>query len=305
MEALRDEGEGHMALTAYQGVEVIATEVVPVRHPRWGYEKLTVLKDASLLLLADETALVVCNECQYNGITGRQPYKMPEGKYLSIIKQADAVMSHLAGTHWRSTPRGSMYTDNQIKVMIKVWLKWSTTGVKNWGQSACSELDRLGFKPFRMDTWNPSALGGLVRIYRKLDRFKNIKAGPVSQEDREDLAKMVREVAAREGAGKASVASTARITEARPQTAERQEENGVSPKLSFTVPGEGATEPTPTRTIQMPPEKVGKSIPAMVMPPVELVTSDYEFIVELEDGTPMFRYKGVLMVGKKVKNIEI
>ncbi len=266
-------------MKTYAGVEIIESESVPVRHPRWGYEKLAVLKGATLYLLADGTTLVVCDDCGYNGLTGKEPYIKPEGDYKPILKQADSILSHRNGTHMLAKPRGPMYTEDQIKAVIKIWLKWKATGIKSWGQSACDELTRLGFKTYRGGEWTPSVLGSLARVYTKRQNFRNIKAAPMSEADRE----VVKAVA---------------------------KENKDVPKLNFVGRGGGDVDETPIRQLKVDlNEKFSKghSVPDVLpaMPAPTEYKGDFEFIANLDDGTPLFRYKGVLMVGKPVKGVEI
>lgn len=319
--------------SSYQGVEVADIQPdVPVRHPRWGYDKPARLSGASLLMLADGILLVVCNECGYNGLTGSDPYVKPEGDHKSIIKQADSLLSHINGKHHPSKAdrRTSRYTDDQIKVAIKIWLKWRNTRVKNWTQAACDEIGRLGFKPSYAEQWSPDQLGSLVRSYMNRPEFKNVRPAPMNDSDRDAIAAMVRDAAAREG-NQNSVAANARITQTRPRGTridydqivkdseavknERQNEEATvathapTPTLNF-VSTNGGSEPTPTRVLVMTePEPEPGSEPvvpdqrrAVVLPPVG--AGNYEHLLDL-DGTPVFRYKGVLMAGKPVKGIEV
>jgi len=229
-----------MVWTSYQGVEVVDSESgVKYRHPRLKADsnKLTALEGASLLALADGTLLVVCDfeGCGYNGITGTQPYVKPEGEPRGIVEQAGSLFSHINWKHLSTRFDASVvarsvkpkpapklnpeahhhkYTDAQIKVAIKIWLKWKATDVFRWGQAACDELERLGFVPSISDKWNPDQLGSLVRWHTKKDKFKNIKAGPMDEADQAALEEMVKQSAERAAASskKSSVANTARIT---------------------------------------------------------------------------------------------
>lgn len=306
---------------------------VKVRHPRWGYDPKTLatLKESSLLALVDGTFLVVCDEpeCGFNGITGFEPYVKPEGEYKPIIKQADSVLSHRNATHDRKAGRKPIYSDDVIKVVIKTYLKWKSTRIRGWSESAAQELEAMGFKPAHGEHWSGSIVVSLANRYQKEERFRNIKAGPMDDDDKEVLAKMVRDAAAASG-GRNTLGNTARITEKHKHTPvdfaaiiaakgdvstvpvqdEPKEEAAVTaprtPTLTFAA---NSAEPTPVTTIKVDP-KVAVSKEAWVdYPPhlrdVVLPPSDYTHVVDLPDGTPMFMYKGVLMAGKPVKGVSV
>lgn len=327
--------------TSYQGVAVEDVQPeVPARHPRWGYdaEKMAPLKGASLLLLADGTLVVVCDLCEYNGITGHEPYVKPE-KEVPILQQTNSVMPHINARHHPNTnfPR---YTDDQIRAAIKVWLKWKNTRVLGWVQHACDELEGLGFKPWLSDHWTRDKLGSLIRSNMSKSRFKDVEAGPMNDTDREALAALVRDAAARAGKDGTTVAGNARITEQKPPAhrhtpvdfaqiiaskgavpaAQQKEDAPVpGPTLNFVGAGNGGADLLPVKSISLDKKQSAKPAPRMatkrgpapepapapvVAPSAQPVESDFEFIVLLADG-PMFKYKGDLMVGKKVKGIEI
>lgn len=328
-----------MTWTEYQGVEVIESHAAPARHPRWGYARPTLLKGGILLLLADDTPLVVCNSCDYNGITGYAPYVKPEGDFKEIMRQSDSVLSHVNGKHHvnKADRRTSLYSDAQIKVAIRTFLKWKGSRMRNWTQSACDELDELGFKPLRGEKWTPGQLGSLARTYMRKAKFKNVKAAPmvvisapVNDGDQSVLANMVREAAVREGSkgNDTGVAANVRIVEQRKPTrrgrppinydkiieeskaarAARLEEevavpasNGSNPTLNFV----GSTEPTPTKTLVVDQMSIPVASPALVATTPEPAKSDYQHVTELPTGEPMFTYKGDLMVGKSIKGVEI
>lgn len=315
--------------TSYQGVEVVESDpVVKCRHPKFGYDplKLATLKDATLLALADGIFLVVCDDCNFNGITGNEPYVKPEGEQLSIIKQADSVMAHKSGTHWRKPGRAQTYTEEQVKVIIKIWLKWKGTKIRNWGQAAAAELTRLGFKPAYSSQWTSGSVSSLVRNYSKQEPYKNLKAGPMDDEDREALAAMVRDAANRESKS-GSVAGSARITVKKPPhqhtpvdfaqiiASKQKEDTPVaptdSPAPTLNFAGSGGADELQVKTIVVDKadherlvSELRAPAPVLVIPPAE--KSDFQFVAELADGTVMFTYKGgPLMVGKTVKNVEI
>jgi hypothetical protein len=337
--------------TAYQGVEVVESDpIVKYRHPRLGADqdpaRLASLEGATLLLLADDIFLVVCNEdgCGFNGITGKEQYVKPEGEQRPIVEQASSLFSHINGAHRSKGPRksptkpvvaierSSRYNSAVIKVAIKIWLKWKATGIREWTQSACDELERLGFTPSFAEKWNPDQLGSLVRQYMKRDQYKNIKAAPMDNADREAIAAMIRETVAREGKGGNHVADNVRITVRKPPHTHtpvdfaqiiasgkgaapmgQQEEDtnvitgdGPNPTLSFV--GSGADQlPIKTMVIdkELPKKPIASVLVTPTPSPVEVAKSNFQFIVELEDGTPMFKYKDELMVGKKVMGVEI
>lgn len=315
-----------MPWTSYAGIEVIDSQVSPVRHPRWGYERPVSLKGGSLLMLADETLLVVCDTCGYNGLTANAPYVKPEGEYKPIMNQADSVQAHMSGTHLLKAPRHPMYTDDQIKVAIKVFLKWRGSRIKNWTLSAANELESMGFKPYRGEHWTPGSLGSLARHYMLQPKFKNIKAATMSEAEQKALAEMVREAAA---SSNGDLAQTARITESKKTTHkhtpidfekiisqrgapeveqdDKQETNvpvANNPTLNFV----GRGEPASTKTMTIEPEqRQPRPAPTYVNPapaPMEAVSLGYEHIVELPDGVPMFKYKGILMAGRPIKGVE-
>lgn len=330
-----------MTWTTFGGVGVVTSQETVVRHPRWGEEKPYPLHDASLLLLEDETEVIVCDVCgEFNGITGREPYVKPDGPYKTLERQANSVLAHVNGVHRRSPLKnGARYSDEEITVLIKIWNKWKGTGIKDWGVRACAELERRGFTPYSTDHWNSDQLGSLVRTYEKDPKFQNVRAAPMTDSDRETLAGMVRESAERAARpGRSTVASNVRITEHKPptpvtvakisdkeaaqqpqskeeapsvairQSASRQTaaRPGTVPTLSFK--GSGA-EPAPTKTLVTEPTQV-ESVPSEPMvatvksstPAPAESASDYVHLLEV-DGTPVFTYKGALMAGKPVKGI--
>ncbi len=352
MEALREE-EDHMSTvwTSYQGIEVVESDSkVQYRHPRTGASNLSTypLEGASLLALADGVFLVVCDvkDCNFNGITGREPYVKPEGEQRSIADQSRSLFSHINGSHRRIKkpvvkattkkkvipvkPSSRGYSEAQIRVAIKVWLKWRYVGAsgeaKQWTQGACDELTRLGLRPNISNEWTPDQLGSLVRKHIGQDKYKDIRTASMDSV----LAEMVREAAAANAdTSKNTVAATARITErktphqhtpvdfkkiveaAEAAKAERREPEvkgkvSDTPTLSFVGRGSDYVEPMPTRTIAtsvveeepVKPETTVKTTSASAL------VSDYEHILEL-DGTPVFLYRGTLMAGKPVKGIEV
>lgn len=303
-----------MAYTEYQGVEVVTSDpTVKARHPRYGYGEMTLLKDASLLALVDGTFLVVCDECGFNGITGREPYVKPEGEQKPIVKQADSVLSHKSGTHWRKPGRPQLYTEDAIRVVIKIALKWKSTKIRNWARAACTELDQMGFKPALGESWTTGALGNLLRTYSKQAPYKNLKPGPMTQEDQHVIEEMVRAAIARE-AGKAGthVADNVRVTAKKPHTpidfaaiieaknkdieddaAEQREGDGEvhvsnDPKLSFSK-----SVTTPVRSLTVP------------VAAAQTAEGRFKHLLDLPTGEPVFTWDGVLMVGKPIKGVEV
>lgn len=322
--------------TSYQGIEVIESDSkVQARHPRWGYDPKTLwyLKGASLLGLADGIFLVVCDDCGYNGITGHEPYVKPEGEQKPIIKQADSVLSHRNATHDRRVGRKPMYADDVIKVAIKTYLKWKATKIQGWSNSAAHELETMGFRPVHSEHWTGSVLVSLANRYMKEERFRNIKAAPMDDDDREALAKMIRESAAING-GKNSLAKTARITETKKpgpskrtpidfeaiiaaqadvspalEQDEQKEEAVVAATKATTLTFVGnSAEPAPVKTLTVDPELAIRNARAAQLEQIReaaMAVSDYEHVVDLPDGTPMFKYKGVLMAGKVIKGVSV
>jgi len=299
-----------------------------MRHPRWGYDNPVKLDGATSLLLSDGTTVVVCNSCDYNGLTGYEPYAKPEGEIKDEIHQSDSVLAHINGKHHpnKANRRTSFYDDERLRVAIKIWLKWRNTNTKNWTKKACEELDRMGIKPFRGDNWNVGQLGGLVRDQIRKPKFKNLKAAHLTEEDQAYLASLVRE-SAREAAaaGPTTVASNARITEKKPhehkpvdfvkiieeQEAAKQQEEVVvpagDPVLTFAdldAPAPKVVEdekPVPSQTERLapPPRRdTPRPVPA-------LSGNGFVHVADLPDGTPLFTYKGQLMVGKPVKGVEV
>lgn len=322
--------------TSYQGLEVVDFEsTVLARHPRWGHdpEKMAPLKGASLLFLSDGSLVVVCDECDFNGVTGHNPYVKPDVE-RPIVEQADSVMPHINAKHnpSRNGDGSTKYTDGQIRAAIKIWLKWKGSHRLGWVQEACDELEAIGFRPWHGGHWMRDQLGSLMRSSMRKERFKNIEAGPMTNADRESLAALVREIAIREGKDPATVAGNARITETKnpphkhtpvdfakiiaskgagATPAEKKEDTSVPaktpvPTLSF---GNGA-DPAPVKTIVVDSSQPTVVNPGLHKRPEEVVVaapveSDFRLLTVLDDGTPMFTYKGSLMVGKKVKGVQV
>ena len=249
--------------TEYQGIKVVDCDSnVPCRHPRWGYDpkRLAKLKGACLLALADDTWIVVCNDCGYNGLTGNDPYVTPTGEYKSIMSQSDSVLAHKSGTHWLRAPRPSMYTDAQIKVVIKVYLKWKASGIRNYTQAAATELNKLGFMPFHSKQWTTGSIGHLVRDYASKDKFRNIKAGPMTEEDLDTLAEMVRSSQAQVSQSalsarhRRSVATEVRITEARKIAGRRTpiDYDQIIAEQQAEKAALAASEPEPAQEVEVP-----------------------------------------------------
>lgn len=320
-----------MAWTTYQGVDVITDQPAPVRHPRYGRDHPVELKGATLLLLADGTPVVVCDSCKYNGITGYGLYVKPTGEPRPIFDQSDSMLAHVNGMHHpnKANRRTSFYDDDQIRFAIKIWLKWKHTNVKNWTQRACEELDDLGRKPFRGDHWTTGQLGSLVREYIRKPGFNQLKAAPLTDENKAYLATLVRDAAATASAEDVRarlLASNVRITEKKQhehkpvdfdaiikeqeaaKAAQQEDEAAVpvgNPVLTF-----GPREETQVMVVTVP------STPAPAPRVVDTVglhtpaapahdDSPFRFIVELPDGSPMFTYGGLLMVGKVIKDVQI
>lgn len=312
-----------MEYKEYQGVAVLDSDPnVPCRHPRWGYESKpnrthNTLSGASLLGLADGTFLVVCDDCGFNGITGNAPYAKPEGEVKSIIKQADSVMAHKSGTHWRKAGRPQAYSDELIKVAIKVYLKWKNTRVRGWASGAANELNTMGFKPYHGAKWTSSILTSLAGRYADNPKFKNIKAGPMDSADREFIASMVLEAAARETSATGThLADNVRITTTRERTPivvavkdetksmpVEQREDDVEevastdggPTLSF------GNEPTQTKKLTISSAAAASALQMAD----ERQPSLFSHVADLPDGTLLFTYDGALMAAKPVKGIEV
>lgn len=308
-----------MDRTSYAGIEVITVQPAKVRHPRWGYDHPGKLQGATSVLLSDGTLVVVCNECVYNGLTGYEPYAKPEGEVKDELHQSDSVMAHINGMHHpnKATRRTSFYDDERLRVAIKIWLKWKHTNIRNWTQKACEDLDKMGVKPFRGDNWHTGQLGSLVREQIRKSKFKNLKAAPLTEEDQAYLATLVRESAAREdAAGPTVVASNARITEKKPhehkpvdfvkiieeQEAAKQQEEVVVPAGDPVLTFADAEPEEVALVVEVPKPSPRRDTPR----PVPAQSSNgFVHIADLPDGTPLFTYKGVLMVGKAVKGVEV
>lgn len=321
----------------YQGVKVeICQETVRARHPRHGYDqkKMWDLEQASLLLLADETYLVVC-DCGYNGLTGKKPYVKPEGPYKDITKQVDSVMAHKSATHWVKIARGSLYSDAEIKTVISIYLKWKQIGGEDWNQRALDEIDLFGIKSRSGGKVTPSAVRNVLSRYRHQDKFRNVGPAPVSVEARATLDQQIQEAAAkavRDARFRHSVATEARITQTKrgikrrtpidfdkivqqheadkafrerlaPEKApELTQETTVPSTLSFGSPIESAAPVQKLVRQTVVPVDKPVIVPTPRVPEVVFEKSDFELVAEIEEGVPLFRYKGgPLMVGKKAK----
>lgn len=317
----------------YQGVKVeICQDTVKARHPRHGYDqkKMWDLEQASLLLLADETYLVVC-DCGYNGLTGKKPYVKPEGPYKDITKQVDSVMAHKSATHWVKVTRGSLYSDAEIKTVISIYLKWKQIGGEDWNQRALDEIDLSGIKSRSGGKVTPSAVRNVLSRYRHQDKFRNVGPAPVLAEARATLDEQIREAAAKATRGsrfRHSVATEARITQTKRRTAidfdkivqqheadkafrerlapekapELIQETTEVPTLNFGSPIESAAPLQKLVRQTVVPVDAPVVVPAPRTPEVVFEKSDFELVAEIEEGVPLFRYKGgPLMIGKKAK----
>jgi hypothetical protein len=176
----------------YQGLHIIETEIgLPCRHPKLGAGK-AVLKGAGLLLLEDGSDVVVCFDCGYNGITRDQPYGMRDRSVTrTLLQQADTVQTHRSATHNRTVPWHPLYNDDQIKKVIRVYLKWlavyKATRIRNWGALAAEELNQAGVKPFRATAWTSSTVGNLAREHLDKPQFKNLRPLAITDEQVEYL----------------------------------------------------------------------------------------------------------------------
>ena len=327
-----EDREDQMTWKTYQGIEVIESQPAPVRHPRHGYKHPTVLKGGSLLLLADETPLVVCDTegCGYNGITGEKPYVKPSGDDATktILKQADTVRAHINGMHHPNKPnrRTSFYEDEKLRVIIKIWLKWKHTNIRNWTHKACEELDQMGFKPFRGDSWTAGQLGSLTREQIRKPKFKNLRAAALTDNDKAYLASL-----APQGTTGHHVSNGAddhvhvpvdfvKIIEEQEAAKSAQQEEDVAvpagePVLTFAA----GREETPARTLTLKeideinqdeePEKPVKPSPRKAASNLQVdqpqSSNGFVYVAALPDGSPLFTYKGKLMVGKLIKDVQV
>lgn len=298
---------------SYQGVEVITAQagrgIVPRRHPRWGWNSKLDFDNVTLLLLSDDTQLVICDLCNFNGITGYDPYVKPEEE-KTIKDQSNTLLSHFSGKHWVKNPRGPLYTDDQIRDVIKIWRKWHKSGVKNWSKLVIDELDRLGIKPHRGDEWTKGAASALVRTYGVTKKFKSVRAAALTDADRELIKKLAGLAVAEEeeielpadGSGNPTVTIGAG--------------GGGAPGATFTMAiGGGGTAGGVSKGHQVPTvTSVVVPVPeALAEAPSEASESLYVHLGELEDGTPLFKYlrkknghkTWIMMAGKRVKGIEV
>ena len=313
-----------MQWTSIGGIEVITSQEPDVRHPRWGYDHPVKLDGATELLLSDGTRVVVCDSCSYNGVTGYGPYVKPEGEVKDVLHQSDSVSAHINGMHHpnKSNRRTSFYDDERIRVCIKIWLKWKHTNIKNWTQKACEELDQMGVKPFRGTNWHNGQLGSLVREQIRKPKFKNLKAAQLTDDDKAYLASLVRDSAAATSAQDVRstlLGSNVRITEKKhehvpvdfekiieEQEAAKQQEEAIvpagDPVLTF-VPFDEDERPVPPKPA--PRRKPDPLLTTIVtVPSVEIIGGDFKHVTDLPDGSPLFTYKGVLMVGRPVKDVQ-
>lgn len=315
--------------TEYQGVAVadIQSEV-KYRHPKWGYDedKMPTMDKASLLLLADSTLIVVCDEdgCGFNGLTGRAPYVKPQGEYKTVLSKADSVLAHKSSMHWRTPGRPPIYTEEDIKAVIKIWLKWKSTKIRGWGKAAAADMNRIGMKPAHAASWTSSSMGSIVRNNIHRDEFKNLRAAPMSDDDR-ILARMIRN-ATDQGGGPTTVANNARVTERKRGTPidlaaiiasketptplqpqkEEQPVTTAKPTLSFaSLDRETAPPAFVIESVAVPAATVPAPAQQQTVPLVSSSDSSYQHLAVMPDGSPVFVYNGSLMVGKIVKGIQV
>ncbi len=330
--------------STYQGIAVFAVEPATCRHPRYGDSRPVTLKGASLLLLADGVEVVVCNKCGYNVFTGTEPYVKPEGAIPAPQQQANRVTSHMSTTHLRKQPARPLYTDAQIKVIIKVYLKWLAIGkatkLRNFAESAADELNKLHFKPYRAESWNGASVSSAAHSHMGKPQFKGVVAAPLTSDDLRALGVVP------------DVDSTAPVRETRPskrsEKSFRRTPIDYDPIIAEAAAAKAAREPledeepmakprrdpvftredieTPAERVmsvapRMPGDKViggAANAPAVAnpvvweqpsrlllgLPEVEVVQPDFQLITE-QDGEPVFLYKGKLMVGKTVKSFSV
>lgn len=296
----------------YQGVPVVTSDSrVKYLHPRYGDDpkRMPTLRGATLLLLEDGTFVVVCDEegCGFNGITGRKPYVKPEGSYRSITEQASSVNSHKTGTHRLKPKRGRkpFYTEPAIRVIIKVWLNWKNSQRIGWAALAAAELDKMGIVPANGVRWTTSALAHVVRKYSNLPKYKNIKAGPMTEEDHKAVIGMI---VARSTGGDSSVASNVRITSTNKSSDTHPPVDSAAMIAAKKERDEMASAvTTPTLTFSGPkaePEPITIS-PTREAPVAAPQASSFQLVGNLPDGTVLFTYDNTLMAGKPVKSIEV
>lgn len=295
---------------SYQGVDVIeAQKGVLKRHPRWGWDTPVEFQNVTLLLLADDTELVICDLCTFNGITGYEPYAKPETE-KTLKEQSNKLLSHFSGKHWVKKPRGSYYTDDQIRTVIKIWLKWRSTKISNWTQRAIDELNGMGIKPYRGDTWTRGAVSSLAKVYAKNKKFKNVKAASLTEADKELIRKL-----ARGAASEPEKENEVPVGEGNPTLSFGAGGGGGLPGMTIAV-GAGGGQGKNTsggHQVATPVMVPGVEAPEPAPVPAEASEVLYKHLGELEDGTPIFQYlrkknghrTWIMMAGKRIKGIEI
>lgn len=133
--------------TTVDGVEVIATEAAMVRHPRWGWERPTVMQGAVKALLADGREEVVCNDCDFHN------------------PNPVAVQSHRNGTHVRRAPHIPLTDVKIIRAVLRAVERAKTDGGgRNFCERAAAALNEAGLKPALSAEWSSTMVS---RIYRK------------------------------------------------------------------------------------------------------------------------------------------
>lgn len=135
--------------TSINGVEVIEVEQAMVPHPYYGENKLVVQEGAGKALLADNTEVYYCDDCDYSAVT------------------VTSVRSHRSGTHNRTEPAGPRTPVKSIRAAIRAVEAARANGVKGYCRVAAQALNAAGVSTGSGKPWTDQSVSQIYNHYRE------------------------------------------------------------------------------------------------------------------------------------------
>jgi hypothetical protein len=148
---------GIRQLTSVNGVEVIATEPAFNRHPRWGWERPVPLAGVTKILLADNTIVHSCNDCDY------------------IREKPESLQAHRNGTHDRTAPHHPITPPQTIKAVIRAVETARRAGVRAYSQAAAEALNAAGVTSATGGEWSSASVSSLYVAYRDDPTYNRVR----------------------------------------------------------------------------------------------------------------------------------